>query len=187
MFCINCGHMLREGSKFCPQRGHPLSDAARPSAEKESLSITVAVNKNISLIQTAPYILRLEQYKCGLIKIEPDFYAQIIRSSSREKEKESAFREFTVTLNPKSTDELISGFPGSIGFDNSQILSLHIETYYDGNFHRYMDYDRFTIKTLRDQYKGSISSDSCIMSYKTNLQMLLGNRFNNHETIHSFN
>lgn len=187
MFCVNCGQMLQERAKFCPQCGHPLSDAAKAiSGEKESLSITVAVNKNISLIQTAPYILRLDRHKCGFIKIEPNIYAQITQHSTREKEKERSFREFTAALSEKSTDDLFSGFPDSIEFTNDQIINLHIETYYNSDLHRYMDYDRFTIKTIRDKHRGSVSSDSYIMSKKNILQILFGNRFTSHETVNSF-
>lgn len=186
MFCTQCGQVLREGAKFCSRCGHLLPGTAAPSGETIPLLITVAVNKNISLIQTAPYILRLERHNCGLIKIDPDYYAQITHFSVRDKEKENAFRVFAASLAAMTAVELLSSFPGSIGFANNQVRKLHIDTYYDGDFHRHGEYDRFTIKTDGDSYRGSVSSDSNILSQKTVLWELFGSRFSSHENVHSF-
>lgn len=179
MFCTQCGRLLREGAKFCPECGHPLPGAAPQG-------MTVPVNLNTGLIATEPYILRLERDGCGLIRIGPELYADITRSSVRDRDRENAFRVYAFTLNSKSAGELLASFPGSTGFSNSRILSFHIDTYYDSDRHRYADYDRFVLKTDAARYRGSVGGDFNILSRKDILLQLLGSRFTSREYVHGF-
>lgn len=187
MFCQNCGQIVKDDARFCKSCGNKITNlTTKQIYEPDDFIITIPVHLNISLLTTENYIFRLERRKCGLLKVNQNAYSHITDAAVSVKDKEKIFNDYAKGLNSKPLEAIISDYLGSIEFDNIDIQSLVINTYYDSDFHRDMDYDRFKLVTTKGKYRGSIDRETDISSYHKSLQLLLGNRYKSKEIVHSF-
>ncbi|MDW7657173.1 MAG: zinc ribbon domain-containing protein [Bacillota bacterium] len=186
MFCTQCGKKIAEEAIFCPNCGHALNRQTVQPTQTTMPIVYVPVYLNISLTKTEPYILRLDEQRCCLLKVGKDLHTRITAQAPDEKGKALAFLAFTRLLDAKPVNELLQDFPGSIDMPTAQIRQLAVLTYYDSDFHRHMAYDRFTLVTDTGRYRGSIDYDTDMAARRPVLQQLLGYRFTFKEIVHSF-
>ena len=190
MFCSKCGQKALEGVRFCSRCGNPFGavnttfGAAAP-AVPQLWPIPLAINLNTSLIGTAPHIFWLDMQLCGFIKVDPVIYAKVTQFAPREKEKAQAFRDYANTLRTQPIETLFATCPGSIKFETAQIRSLRLHKYYDADFHKYMQYTRFTMVTTAGKFRGSFERDTDTSFLESTLYSLLGIRFSSHEIVNS--
>ena len=183
MYCSKCGQKAFEGARFCSLCGNPFSAAAPIVLLRWPISL--AINLNTSLIRTAPYIFWLDMQICGLIKLDPVIFARVTQFAPHEKEKAQAFRDYASTLRTQPFESLFTSCPGSIKFETAQIHSLRLHKYYDSDFHKHMQYARFTMVANAGKFRGSFERDTDTGFLETSLSALLSSRFSSHEIINS--
>jgi hypothetical protein len=193
MFCSNCGQKTAEEARFCSRCGNSLGavEKAKPAtssaavAQQQIFPVPLAINLNTSLLGTAPHIFWLDFSECGFIKVDPGIYAQVTRPAPHEKEKAQAFRDYAGSLRKQAFETLFTACPGSIKFGTTQIRSLRLHKYYDADFHKSMQYARFTMVTNAGKFRGSFERDTDTAFLETTFYSLLGSRFSSHEIVNS--